>query len=81
MWYMLYRTVDGRFHSRGTYASREDALAYLRRAAEECRASNHRRVEFDEDEGVLTTEYGGGDDVVTFIVDDDEMEMYEGVLS
>ena len=69
---VISRTVDGAFHFVASYASRDNALAYLRRAAEECRAANHRRVELDEDRGVLVTEYGGDDTVITFIADDEE---------
>jgi len=69
---VISRTVDGALRLVASFASRESALAYLRRAAEECRAS-HRRVEFDEDEGVLVTEYGGDDTVMTFIADEEEV--------
>jgi hypothetical protein len=70
---VLSRTIDGAFHFVASFATYEDALSYLRRAAEECRANNHRRVELDEDEGVLVTEYGGDDTVMTFIVHEDEV--------
>jgi hypothetical protein len=72
MW-IIARTVDGSFHVVGSFASREAALAYLRRAAEECRACGHRRVDLDEGEGVLVTEYGGDDTVMTFIADEEEV--------
>ena len=70
---VVSRTVDGVLHVVASFASRESALAYLRRAAEECRASNHRRVDLDEDSFVLVTEYGGDDTVMTFIADEEEV--------
>jgi hypothetical protein len=69
---VVSRTVDGVLHVVASFASREAALAYLRRAAEECRASNHRRVQLDESEGVLVTEHGGDDMTVTFISNGEE---------
>jgi hypothetical protein len=70
---VVSRTVDGIVHRIASFASREAGLAYLRRAVEECRASGHRRVDFDEDECVLVTEYGGDDTVITFIADEEEV--------
>ena len=70
---VISRTVDGVLHVVASFASRESALAYLRCAAEECRASNHRRVDLDEEEGILVTEYGGDDTVITFIAEEEEV--------
>jgi len=70
---VVSRTVDNVLHVVASFASRECALAYLRRVAEECRASNHRRVDLDEEEGILVTEYGGDDTVMTFITDEEEV--------
>lgn len=68
---VVERTCDGARRTIATFPSRGQAIAYLRRAAEECRATGHRRVELDEDMGVLVTEYGGDDTVVTFITDEE----------
>jgi hypothetical protein len=48
-----------------------EALAFLRRMADECRATGHRRVELDEDEAVLVTSYSGDDTVVTFVSEEE----------
>lgn len=65
-WVVYERTIDGATRAVSTCATLEEARAFLRRAAEECRASNHRTVVYDEDALVLVTSYAGDDTVVTF---------------
>ncbi len=75
-WFVVCRTVDGRYHFEGEFNSREEAVAYLVSAAEECLGS-HRRVEFCEGEELLITSYAGDDQVTTFVVGEDELAYYE----
>lgn len=75
-YFAIERTCDGTVRVVAGFASLSEAREYLRRAAEGCRASNHRRVELDEDALVLVTEYGGDDTVLTFIAD-----VAEGVVA
>jgi hypothetical protein len=77
MWHVLSRTIDGRFHRVAVFASYEDALRYLDQLEEECWPT-HRCVERDGD--LVITSYSGDDDVIAFIVSDDEIHLYEEVL-
>jgi hypothetical protein len=79
MWHVLYRTIDGRLHRDRAFSSREEAIEYLWREAEEC-LPTHRRVIFNPEEGILVTAYGGDDDVASFVVSDNEMHLYEEYL-
>jgi hypothetical protein len=78
MWHVLCRTIDGRFHRVAVFASYEGALEYLDQLEEECRPT-HRYVERNGD--VVVASYSGDDDVITFIVADDEIGLYEEALS
>jgi hypothetical protein len=78
MWHVLCRTIDGRFHRVAVFASYAGALEYLDQQEEECRPT-HRYVE--RDDRIVVTSYSGDDAVITFIVADDEIGLYEEVLS
>jgi hypothetical protein len=78
MWHVLSRTADGRLHRVAVFAAREHALDYLIRLEEECRPT-HRYVE--RDDRIVVTSYSGDDAVITFIVADDEIGLYEEALS
>jgi len=78
MWHVLSRTIDGRFYRVAVFASYEGALDYLIQLEEECRLT-HRRVERAND--LVVASYSGDDDVITFIVSDNEMHLYEQVLA
>jgi len=74
-WYVVHRTVDGRFRLGEAFATREKAAQFLVQAVEELRSS-HRRAEFDDEALILDTSHSGDDDVLSFIVSEEELEQY-----
>ncbi len=75
MWHTIYQTIDGRLHYDRAFKTWDEALEYLEREAEAC-LPTHRCVLLDPERGTLLTVYGGDDDVVTFIVADEDLRLY-----
>jgi hypothetical protein len=46
-WLVIVRTADGRHCVESAFDSQKEAIEHLIRAAEDCRASNHRRIDLD----------------------------------
>jgi hypothetical protein len=68
---IMMRTSDGAVRYVESLRSRSEALEWLRRAAEDCLASGHRRVELNVEDLYLVTSYSGDDCTITYAEDDD----------
>jgi hypothetical protein len=72
-WFIVTRTIDGRYHIGEAFADQASALAHLCEVAQACRET-HRRSEFDGQ--ILELSYAGDDTTLSFPVSEEELNEY-----